>query len=144
MKVLIIDDSKAMRMILSKILADIGCEVSDAAHGLEALEKIASEGKPDLALVDWNMPEMNGLEFIQAVRAKPDYASISLMMITTESEIENVNAARAAGVNEYIIKPFSTQIILEKLQVMGFDLANSPLNLLKIKAAIAAKRSTEQ
>lgn len=144
MKVLVIDDSKAMRMILSKILVDIGCTVTDAADGREALQRIKSGGKPDLALVDWNMPEMNGLEFIQAVRANPEYASITLMMITTESEISNVEAARAAGVNEYVIKPFNTEIILEKLHSMGFEIANSPLNRLKIKSAIAAKRSTEQ
>lgn len=144
MKVLIIDDSKAMRMILGKILSDIGCSVLEAGNGREALQCIASEGKPDLALVDWNMPEVNGLEFIQAVRKNPDYASIALMMITTESEISNVEAARKAGVNEYVIKPFNTEIILEKLGAMGFELANSPLNLIKIKAAIAAKRSTDK
>jgi len=72
-----------------------------------------------LALVDWNMPEMNGLEFIRTVRAEQSYNGVLLMMVTTETEKENVVRALAAGANEYVMKPFTQEVILEKLQIFG-------------------------
>lgn len=118
MKALIIDDSKAMRMILGRILTEVGCTFIEASHGRDALEKIAAHGHPDLVLVDWNMPEMNGLEFIEAIKSNPSFNQIKLMMITTESEVSNMEIAKAAGADEYIIKPFSAENILEKLSEM--------------------------
>jgi two-component system chemotaxis response regulator CheY len=142
MKVLILDDSKAMRIILKKIMADIGCEVTVVGNGHEALSIIASEGNPDLILVDWNMPVMNGLEFIKAVRANPAHDSIKLMMVTTEYHMKNMNAAREAGVNEYMTKPFKTEIILEKLADMGYELEYSPeTRMLKIKEHLSVSKS---
>lgn len=121
MRVLVIDDSKAMRMILGKILSDIGCEVFEAADGQAALDHFETVGKPDLALVDWNMPGMNGLDFIKAVREAPEYDSILLMMVTTETEMEHVTTALNAGADEYVMKPFTTEMILNKLQLLGLD-----------------------
>jgi two-component system chemotaxis response regulator CheY len=118
-KALIIDDSKAMRSILSRMLQGLGFEVLEASNGREGLQRLQAIGKVDLALVDWNMPEMNGLEFIRTVRAEQSYDGVLLMMVTTETEMENVVRALAAGANEYVMKPFTQEIILEKLQIFG-------------------------
>ena len=119
MKALIIDDSKAMRSILSRMLQGLGFEVLEASNGREGLERLQANGSVDLALVDWNMPEMNGLEFIRTVRAEQSYDGVLLMMVTTETEMQNVVRALAAGANEYVMKPFTQEIILEKLQIFG-------------------------
>ena len=119
MKALVIDDSKAMRSILSRMLQGLGFEVLEASNGREGLERLQANGKVDLALVDWNMPEMNGLEFIRKVRAEQSYDGVLLMMVTTETEMENVVRALAAGANEYVMKPFTQEIILDKLQIFG-------------------------
>jgi len=118
-RALIIDDSKAMRSILSRMLQGLGFEVLEASNGREGLLRLQAIGKVDLALVDWNMPEMNGLEFIRTVRAEQSYDGVLLMMVTTETEMENVVRALAAGANEYVMKPFTQEIILEKLQIFG-------------------------
>jgi two-component system chemotaxis response regulator CheY len=118
-RALIIDDSKAMRSILSRMLKGLQFEVIEAANGQEALERLRATGKVDLALVDWNMPEMNGLEFVRAVRAEHTYDGVLLMMVTTETEMENVVRALAAGANEYVMKPFTRDVILDKLQIFG-------------------------
>ena len=119
MKALVIDDSKAMRSILSRMLQGLGFEVLEASNGREGIERLQANGSVDLALVDWNMPEMNGLEFIRTVRAEQSYDGVLLMMVTTETEMENVVRALVAGANEYVMKPFTQEIILEKLQIFG-------------------------
>ena len=119
MRALIIDDSKAMRSILARMLRALEFEVVEAANGREAMERLQAIGKFDLALVDWNMPEMNGFEFVRAVRAKQMYDGVLLMMVTTETEMENVVRALAAGANEYVMKPFTPEVILEKLRIFG-------------------------
>lgn len=119
MRALVVDDSRATRTILRRILKEIGFEVSEAGHGREALERLKEIGTPDLALVDWNMPEMNGFEFVRAVRADHAYDSMRLMMVTTETEMEQVAKALEAGANEYVMKPFTKDVILEKLDLLG-------------------------
>lgn len=119
MRALVIDDSRAVRMILGKMLRDLGFEVSEAGHGLEALERLEDQGKMDLAVVDWNMPQMNGYDFVTAVRSKPEYDDLQLMMVTTETEMSQVVKAINAGANEYVMKPFTKEIIAEKLQMVG-------------------------
>jgi two-component system, chemotaxis family, chemotaxis protein CheY len=120
MLALVIDDSRAMRLILSRIAVQLGFEVLEAGNGREALDKLnASEEMPTLALVDWNMPEMNGLEFVTAVRADPKYRTMTLMMVTTESEQSQIVRALAAGAHEYVIKPFTPDAIEEKLALLG-------------------------
>ena len=119
MRALVIDDSKAMRSILTRMLRGLGFEVLEAANGREGLQRLQESGKVDLALVDWNMPEMNGLEFIRTVRAEQSYNGVLLMMVTTETEMENVVKALAAGANEYVMKPFTQEVIMEKLQIFG-------------------------
>ncbi|GAA1794885.1 response regulator [Planosporangium flavigriseum] len=120
MVALVIDDSRAMRMILSRITAQLGFEVWEAGNGREAMDLLAAaETVPKVALVDWNMPEMNGLEFITAVRADPKYRAMSLMMVTTEGEQSQIVRALAAGAHEYVIKPFTPDAIQEKLALLG-------------------------
>ncbi len=117
---MIIDDSRAMRMILARIAVQLGFDVIEAGNGREALDKLAElASTPELALVDWNMPEMNGLEFIVAVRKDPRYKSMTLMMVTTESEQGQIVRALAAGAHEYVIKPFTPDAIVEKLALLG-------------------------
>ena len=119
MRALIIDDSKAMRSILSRMLKGLQFEIVEAANGREAMERLRALGKVDLALVDWNMPEMNGFEFVRAVRSEQAYDGVLLMMVTTETDMENVVRALAAGANEYVMKPFTQDVILEKLRIFG-------------------------
>jgi two-component system chemotaxis response regulator CheY len=108
-----------MRAILGRILRELGYEVLQAGNGREGLECLRKFGAADLALVDWNMPEMNGLDFLRAVRKQPTYDAMHLMMVTTETEIEHVTEALAGGASEYVMKPFTKEVILEKLQILG-------------------------
>jgi two-component system, chemotaxis family, chemotaxis protein CheY len=117
---LIIDDSKSMRQVLRRTITPLGFDAYEAGNGLEALDVLGKVStKPDLALVDWNMPEMNGLEFIRAVRRLPEFRSMWLMMCTTESEQAQVVRALAAGAHEYMTKPFTTETLCEKLAYLG-------------------------
>lgn len=120
MYAIVIDDSSAMRMILKRIVTGLGFDVVQAVHGRDALDKMdAAEHPFDVALIDWNMPEMNGLEFIQAVRSDPRYGRLTLLMVTTESEQSQVVRALAAGAHEYLIKPFTPDAVAEKLEILG-------------------------
>ncbi len=119
MRALVIDDSKPIRSILGKFLRELGFDITEAANGKLALDELSRLGPPDLALVDWNMPEMNGLEFVQSVRANHRYDQMPMMMVTTETDMERVSAALEAGANEYVMKPFTKDVILEKLQLLG-------------------------
>jgi two-component system chemotaxis response regulator CheY len=119
-RALVIDDSKAIRLILGRIVKQIGFDVLEAGNGLEALEQLKNaDSNIDLALVDWNMPEMNGYEFVCAVRENPKYNDLLLMMVTTETEMSQVVKALEAGANEYLMKPFTKEMIMDKLNVMG-------------------------
>ena len=123
MHALVVDDSRAMRALLGRILREVGFDVREAAHGKEALEMLRKHQtlRPfDLALVDWNMPEMNGFDLVCAVRADASYRDLRLVMVTTETDIGQVAKALAAGVNEYAMKPFTKEVILEKLALLGF------------------------
>jgi len=116
---LIVDDSRAMRTILGKIVTSLGFEVITAIHGKDALEQLTAGARPQLMLLDWNMPEMNGYELLQQVRQDPAHAATKIIMVTTETEIAQVQNALAAGANEYVMKPFTTEVIYEKLCLLG-------------------------
>jgi two-component system, chemotaxis family, chemotaxis protein CheY len=119
-KALVVDDSKAVRMILAKTLKELGFEVREAANGREALEVIEVEKTAvTLVLADWNMPEIDGLELLKRLRQKPELASLVVVMVTTETELGQMTAALEAGANEYIMKPFTRDILVEKLQLVG-------------------------
>ncbi len=120
MKALIVDDSRAMRMIIGRTLKSLGFEITEAGNGQEALDAIAASGPFELALVDWNMPVMNGLEFVQNARANPAHQEMRIMMVTTETEDTQISRALAAGASEYLMKPFAAEAIAEKLYLLGF------------------------
>jgi len=119
-RALVVDDSKAVRMILAKTLRDLGYEVQEASNGHQALEIAERErASLQLALVDWNMPQMNGLELVALIRQRPELSSLIVVMVTTETEVGQMAAALEAGANEYVMKPFTKDILLEKLQMVG-------------------------
>jgi two-component system, chemotaxis family, chemotaxis protein CheY len=123
MRALVIDDSRAMRRIVGTILTDLGFEVREAGDGraaLDALQTGSAEGwVPDLCCIDWNMPVMDGLQFVMAVRSQPAYRQVTLMMVTTESETGQIVKALAAGAHEYLIKPFTADALRDKLALLG-------------------------
>lgn len=119
MQALVVDDSRAMRTILGKIVTSLGFEVITAVHGKDALEQLTAGARPQLMLLDWNMPEMNGYELLQHVRRDPAHAATKIIMVTTETEMTQVQNALAAGANEYVMKPFTSEVIYEKLCLLG-------------------------
>ena len=119
MHALVVDDSRAMRLILGRVLRERGCTVTEAADGREALAALVAGPLPDVALVDWNMPVMNGLELVEAVRRDPAYQGMRLVMVTTESESSQVIRALEAGADEYLFKPFTPDAVVDKLAMLG-------------------------
>jgi two-component system chemotaxis response regulator CheY len=121
-KALVVDDSRAVRMILSRTLKEIGYEVFEAANGREALEVIETEKAGlKLVLTDWNMPEVNGLDLLKQVRQNPQLSSVVMVMVTTETELDQISTALEAGASEYVMKPFTKDILVEKLQSLGIN-----------------------
>lgn len=119
MHALIVDDSRAMRRILRQIVEPLGFQIAEAGNGREALERLDENSSIELVLVDWNMPEMNGLDFVKAVRANPQYEQLKLVMVTTETEPSRMARALMAGVDEFVMKPFTREILLDKLRLIG-------------------------
>ncbi|OYP36317.1 response regulator [Rhodopirellula sp. MGV] len=126
MKSLVIDDSRAMRRILRSIMSDLGFDVIEAGDGKDGLEKFTAERDDiEVVLVDWNMPVMNGLEFVKAVRELEQFADKKLVMVTTETEPAQMARALMAGVDEFVMKPFTKEILVEKLKLIGVGLNTS-------------------
>ncbi|MGO8932677.1 MAG: response regulator [Terracidiphilus sp.] len=124
--VLVVDDSRAIRTILSKTLRELGFEVCEAANGKEALEVIQAEKRAlALILLDWNMPEMDGLEFLKRLRQNPEFSSLVVVMVTAETEMDHIAEALEAGANEYVMKPFTKDIIVGKLQLAGIQVCGA-------------------
>lgn len=123
MHALVIDDSRTMRMMLARQLQFLGYDVLQAGDGQEALAVLDQhrDDLPVLATVDWNMPVMNGLEFVQAARADLRLRNLTLMMVTTEAEQGQIVRALAAGAHEYLIKPFSPEAFVDKLDYLGLN-----------------------
>jgi two-component system chemotaxis response regulator CheY len=105
MKALIVDDSRAVRTLMKRMLGEMGFEVSEAGDGRQALDLLQEIGPVDLALVDWNMPEMDGLEFVK--------------MVSAESDMGNIARALMVGADEYAIKPLTREMLEDKLQLLG-------------------------
>ena len=119
MKALVIDDSRVMRKIVGGILFGAGFDVVAAADGQEALDQMTLNDDIALCCIDWNMPVMSGFEFVVEVRKHPQWRDVTLMMVTTEGEQGQIVRALAAGAHEYVIKPFTPEVILDKLQFLG-------------------------
>jgi two-component system chemotaxis response regulator CheY len=120
MYALIIDDSRAMRRILRQIVEPLGFNILEAGDGQEGYNQvIANPDMIEVALVDWNMPIMNGLEFVKLVRSDDRFRDIKLMMVTTETEPTQMARALMTGVDEFVMKPFTKEILIEKLRLIG-------------------------
>ena len=119
MKLLVVDDSSTMRRIIKNTLQRLGYEdILEAEHGLQAWEIMDSVEGIKVLITDWNMPEMNGLDLVKKVRADNRFVDIPIIMVTTEGGKAEVITALKAGVNNYIVKPFTPQVLKEKLEVV--------------------------
>jgi len=107
--------------MLKRLLTERGYEVFEAGDGSQGVDHLARLGAVDLVLVDWNMPVMDGLEFIRAVRNVPDYERTQLLMVTSESEPAHIARALMAGADEYAIKPLTMDALTEKLALLGLE-----------------------
>lgn len=119
MRALVVDDSRAMRTIVGRLMRELGFEVVEAGNGHQALAVLEAHPDVAIALLDWNMPEMNGIELVQAIRADARWAALKLVMITTESEASQSARAMAAGAQQYVTKPFTKDQVLAKLALLG-------------------------
>lgn len=115
---LVVDDSKVIRMVARKILEELNFTVVEAEDGETALEACRNE-MPDGVLLDWNMPVMNGLDFLKAMRVLPGGDAVAVVFCTTENDLEHIQTAIGAGANEYIMKPFDSEIIQTKFSQVG-------------------------
>jgi two-component system chemotaxis response regulator CheY len=119
MHALVVDDSDVIRKILTAYLQKLGFQVTSAVNGREALDRLHAMERADVALVDWNMPEMDGITLLREIRADVNYDGLPVMMVTTNSELAHVSQALEAGANEYIMKPFTADMLKEKLELLG-------------------------
>lgn len=120
---LVVDDSSAMRRILRNTLLGLGFDVREAENGREALALLAKEETPiSLCLVDWNMPEMDGLELLKRLRNTPEFGAMVVIMVTSDTELAHIAQALEAGANEYVMKPFTRDILVGKLELAGVQL----------------------
>jgi len=114
-QILIADDSITMRMMVSRILQDEGWRVEAAANGEEALAQV-QRARPDLVVTDLNMPVLNGLGFIQGLRAHPDLQTLPVLVLTTEDDTESKQSARALGVASWIYKPVDPALLVQQVR----------------------------
>ncbi len=120
MRALVVDDFQTIHQIMRRVLGALGIhDISDAVDGEKALEVLEKEGPFNLVLVDWYMPVMNGLDFVRAVRARRHHDSTKILMVTTEAEQESIVAALDAGADDYLMKPFTPEMVEEKLAILG-------------------------
>jgi two-component system chemotaxis response regulator CheY len=115
---LVVDDSRVIRKVARRVLEDIGFEIAEAADGMEALAWCRA-AMPDAVLLDWNMPVMNGIEFLRQLRTEPGGEEPIVVFCTVENDVEHIRMALDAGANEYIMKPFDGEIIAAKFAEAG-------------------------
>lgn len=118
MRALIVDDSRAMRLMIGRIMGELGFQTVEASNGREALDHVHAAGVLDVALVDWNMPVMDGYAFLCALRAGNVLPGVPVIMVTTETEMSQVARALAAGASEYVMKPFTRDVLRDKLNLL--------------------------
>lgn len=117
---MVVDDSRTIRRILTRTLHDLGYETVEAGNGAEAWATLSGRSQGvNLILLDWNMPEMTGIEFLRKLRSDTRFDSVKLMMVTTETQPEQMIEALEAGANEYVMKPFTREILEDKLRLIG-------------------------
>ncbi len=115
---LIVDDSRVVRLVARKILEELNFETIEAEDGAQAMEACKTR-MPDAILLDWNMPVMNGIEFLRELRAHENGGLPIVVFCTTENDLSHIREAMSAGANEYIMKPFDSDIIQSKFAQIG-------------------------
>lgn len=115
---LIVDDSRVIRKVARRILEDLGFDIAEAADGAEALAWCRT-AMPDVVLLDWNMPVMNGLEFLRGLRMEPGGGAPKVVFCTVENEVAAIREALDSGADEYIMKPFDSEIVAAKFAQAG-------------------------
>lgn len=126
MRALIIDDSRANRMVLQRMLREFGFETAEAENALDAIWKLNTGEDIALITVDYNMPKMTGTQFVRVVREKPELGDVKILMITSDNTTQRRDEALQAGSNEFLVKPFTKEMIGEKLKMIGFNLETPP------------------
>lgn len=119
MKALVVDDSRVVRLAVGRILGELGYAVEEAANGEAALSRLREAGPFDIAMVDWNMPVMDGLALLVAIGDGKAPAPRHIVMVTTENDPSQIERALAAGANEYVMKPFTKDVLASKLALLG-------------------------
>lgn len=119
-RALVVDDSGTTRRILAGLLRELDFEVAEAVDGREGLLRLREGEAPALVLVDWNMPELDGIGFVREVRADVAWNAVRLVMVTTECEMHRVSTALGEGADEYLMKPFTREMLVDKLALLGF------------------------
>ncbi|MDX8395672.1 MAG: response regulator [Mariprofundaceae bacterium] len=121
-KALVVDDAKVVRVSLGRIMLALGFEVFEAADGQQALDQMEANPDMTLILLDWNMPVMNGYDFLVALRGNPNHTTTPpVIMVTTETGMSSMLKALAAGADEYIMKPFDKDTVAGKLDIIGME-----------------------
>ena len=118
MLALVVDDSRTVRIIIGQFLREAGMEVLEAANGREALAQLEQNPDVELLLLDWNMPEMNGYELLREVRSRRTFDGLRVLLVTSESQSDQVSLALSAGADEYLMKPFNKDILMAKLSLL--------------------------
>ena len=119
MRALVIDDSRSARLVLKGILEKNSIDVLEAEDGLQALEILRTDASFDLAMVDWNMPFLNGLDFVKKVRENGCFDALKMIMVTTETEVKSIDQALTAGAGDYILKPYSEGAVVQAVKIAG-------------------------
>lgn len=119
MNCLVVDDSRVARVMVGRMMTRLGFEVVDAEDGAQALERLDPDNVPAAIVTDWNMPVMDGLELARKVRETSPFSQVPILMISSETDPRRVARALMAGVDEYLFKPVTVEMIRERLQIMG-------------------------
>ena len=118
-RILIVDDNRIIRRLIRQMLEPCGFAVEEVADGMQCLEHCREQGIPDGIILDVNMPEMDGITCLRAMRADPTFRDCVVVMCTTQVELEHIMTAMSAGANEYVMKPFTEEILRDKLRIVG-------------------------
>jgi two-component system chemotaxis response regulator CheY len=115
MKAIVVDDSRMMRTVEQRALESMGWEVAQASNGVEALSVMSGMDPVNLALVDWQMPEMDGLTLVKQMRADARYGQVTIIMVSSNAVMESIQEALDAGANDFVMKPFSVDALKERI-----------------------------
>ncbi len=121
MKILLSEDTDLGRDLIKAFLEPLHFEIDTTSDGLAALTQLKINPNYDALMLDWDMPQLSGLELLKILRGDPQFDNIKIIMITGHNEIEHVKDALEYGANEYLMKPFSQEMLLEKLELLGID-----------------------